>query len=64
MVSQRVLNLYLGCCIVVGDAFGDEGKGKIISYIALRENPKIAVRDGVGSNAGHTAVWNGKTIKL
>ena len=50
--------------MVVGGAFGDEGKGKIISYIALKENLKIAVRGGVGPNAGHTVVCNGKTIKL
>ncbi|HVB12202.1 MAG TPA: adenylosuccinate synthetase, partial [Nitrososphaerales archaeon] len=49
---------------MVGGAFGDEGKGKIISYIALKENPQIAVRGGVGPNAGHTVVCNGKTIKL
>ena len=54
----------MGCCVVVGGAFGDEGKGKIISYMALKENPKIAVRGGVGPNAGHTVVCNGKTIKL
>ena len=54
----------MGCCVVVGGAFGDEGKGKIISYIALKNNPKIAVRGGVGPNAGHTVVHKGKTIKL
>ena len=54
----------MGCLVVVGGAFGDEGKGKIISYIALRDSPKIAVRGGVGPNAGHTVVCNGKTIKL
>lgn len=52
------------CSIIVGGAFGDEGKGKIISYIALKENPAIAVRGGVGPNAGHTVVYNGKTLKL
>ncbi len=52
------------CTVVVGGAFGDEGKGKIISYISLRKNPKIAVRGGVGPNAGHTVVANGKTLKL
>ncbi|MGI0080053.1 MAG: adenylosuccinate synthetase [Nitrososphaerales archaeon] len=52
------------CSIIVGGAFGDEGKGKIISYIALKENPEIAVRGGVGPNAGHTVVCNGKTLKL
>lgn len=48
----------------MGGAFGDEGKGKIISYIALKENPKIAARGGVGPNAGHTVVCNGTTLKL
>lgn len=48
----------------MGGAFGDEGKGKIISYIALKDNPTIAVRGGVGPNAGHTVVCNGKTLKL
>jgi adenylosuccinate synthase len=54
----------LGCLVVVGGAYGDEGKGKIISYIALKKKPKIAVRGGVGPNAGHTVVHGGKTIKL
>ncbi|MDG6995918.1 MAG: adenylosuccinate synthetase [Nitrososphaerota archaeon] len=54
----------MGCIVIVGGAFGDEGKGKIISYIALKDNPKIAVRGGVGPNAGHTVVSNGKTLKL
>jgi adenylosuccinate synthase len=54
----------LPCSVVVGGAFGDEGKGKIISYIALKENPSIAARAGVGPNAGHTVVTNGKTLKL
>lgn len=54
----------MGCCVVVGGAFGDEGKGKIISYVALKENPSIAVRGGVGPNAGHTVVHKGRTIKL
>ncbi len=52
------------CSIIVGGAFGDEGKGKIISHIALKRNPSIAVRGGVGPNAGHTVVCKGKTLKL
>ncbi len=52
------------CTVVVGGAFGDEGKGKIISHIALKYNPKIAARGGVGPNAGHTVIFNGKTLKL
>jgi adenylosuccinate synthase len=54
----------LPCSIIVGGAFGDEGKGKIISHIALKENPAIAVRGGVGPNAGHTVVKDNKTLKL
>ena len=54
----------MGCSVVVGGAFGDEGKGKIISYIALKDAPSIAVRGGVGPNAGHTVVNQGKVLKL
>jgi adenylosuccinate synthase len=54
----------MGCTVIVGGAFGDEGKGKIISYIALKKNPAIAVRGGVGPNAGHTVVVSGRTLKL
>jgi adenylosuccinate synthase len=54
----------LACTVIVGGAFGDEGKGKIISYIALNKSPRIAVRGGVGPNAGHTVVVKGKTLKL
>lgn len=54
----------MGCTVIVGGAFGDEGKGKIISYIALNKQPAIAVRGGVGPNAGHTVVVSGKTLRL
>ncbi len=50
--------------VVVGGFFGDEGKGKIISYLALKDKPAIAVRGGVGPNAGHTFVLNGEVHKL
>jgi len=50
--------------VVVGGFFGDEGKGKIISYLALEDKPAIAVRGGVGPNAGHTFVLNGKVHKV
>ncbi|MBI4257714.1 MAG: adenylosuccinate synthetase, partial [Thaumarchaeota archaeon] len=46
--------------VVVGGFFGDEGKGKIISHLALNDNPAIAVRGGVGPNAGHTVVYDGR----
>jgi len=49
--------------IVAGGFFGDEGKGKIVSYLAIKDNIDIAVRTGA-VNAGHTVVYNGKTYKL
>jgi adenylosuccinate synthase len=50
--------------VVVGGFFGDEGKGKIISYLALKDNPSIVVRGGVGPNAGHTVRADDKTYKI
>lgn len=50
--------------VIVGGFFGDEGKGKIISYLAMKDNPAIAVRGGVGPNAGHTIEHGGKTYKV
>lgn len=52
------------CNIVVGGQFGDEGKGKIISYLALKDNYDIIVRGGVGPNAGHTIVDEGQEYKV
>jgi len=52
------------CLVVVGGFFGDEGKGKIIAYLANKENPFVAVRGGVGPNAGHTFSHGGKTYKV
>src|ERR1700693_5161617 len=52
------------CSVIVGGAYGDEGKGKIISYLALHDDPTIAVRGGVGPNAGHTIEYSGRTLKL
>jgi adenylosuccinate synthase len=50
--------------VVVDGFFGDTGKGKIISYLAINNDIDIAVRGGVGPNAGHTVVFGGKTYKL
>ncbi|MEM3607239.1 MAG: adenylosuccinate synthetase [Candidatus Bathyarchaeia archaeon] len=52
------------CRVVVGGFFGDEGKGKIISYLALRDRPEIVVRGGVGPNAGHTVEFKGEKYFL
>ena len=50
--------------VVVGGFFGDEGKGKIISYLALKDNPSIVVRGGAGPNAGHTVKDGDRTYKI
>lgn len=52
------------CSVIVGGFFGDEGKGKIIAYLAKKDNPSIAARGGVGPNAGHTFVLDGNTYKV
>lgn len=46
--------MYVSSTVVVGGFFGDEGKGKIISYLAQNDNPSIVARGGAGPNAGHT----------
>ena len=48
--------------VVVGACWGDEGKGKITNYLALRAN--VVVRYSGGDNAGHTIVFNNNTYKL
>ncbi|MEM2389240.1 MAG: adenylosuccinate synthetase [Ignisphaera sp.] len=53
----------LPLAIVVGGFFGDEGKGKIASYLAVADNPAIAVRCG-SINAGHTVTYMGRTWRV
>jgi len=48
--------------IIVGCQFGDEGKGKIVDYLASRA--EMVVRFAGGNNAGHTIVKNGREYKL
>ena len=50
--------------VVVGGFFGDEGKGKIISYLAVKDNPTVVVRGGAGPNAGHTIKDGDKVYKV
>jgi adenylosuccinate synthase len=54
----------VACTVVVGGFFGDEGKGKLTAYLALRDHPAIVARGGVGPNAGHTVQVQGKTYSL
>ena len=48
--------------VVVGTQWGDEGKGKIVDFLA--EDTDIVVRFNGGSNAGHTVKVRDKTFKL
>src|ERR1041385_7706435 len=48
--------------VVVGAQWGDEGKGKIVDYLAARFD--IIARFGGGHNAGHTIHIGGKNFVL
>jgi adenylosuccinate synthase len=48
--------------VVTGTQWGDEGKGKIVDYLASQAD--TIVRFQGGSNAGHTVVVNGEAYKL
>ncbi len=52
------------CSVVVCGFFGDTGKGKVISYLALKDQLDVTARAGVGPNAGHTVVVEGKKYGL
>ena len=48
--------------VVIGAQWGDEGKGKIVDYLAQKAD--AVVRYSGGSNAGHTVVVNDVAYKL
>lgn len=52
----------MACTVVVGAQFGDEGKGRIIDYLAAKAD--FVVRFQGGNNAGHTVVNDYGTFKL
>ena len=51
------------CSVIVGAFWGDEGKGKIISYLSLKDNLDLCVRTG-SVNAAHTVWKNGQKYAL
>jgi adenylosuccinate synthase len=51
------------CSVIVGGFWGDEGKGKIISYLALKDNLDLCVRTG-SVNAAHTVWKDGQKYAL
>jgi len=52
----------LSSLVVVGSQWGDEGKGKIIDFLA--EKADVVVRYSGGNNAGHTVVVGEEEYKL
>lgn len=52
------------CSILVGGAWGDEGKGKCITYLCDNDKPDIIARAGVGPNAGHSVEIHGEKYGL
>lgn len=52
----------MSAVVVMGTQWGDEGKGKIVDYLAERAD--VVVRYQGGNNAGHTVVVNKVEFKL
>ncbi len=48
----------MGCNVVIGSQWGDEGKAKMVDYFTRESD--IVVRYQGGANAGHTVVVGGK----
>jgi adenylosuccinate synthase len=51
------------CTVIVGGFWGDEGKGKVISYLSIKDKVDVCVRTG-SVNAAHTIWYNGKRYAL
>lgn len=52
----------MATAMVIGAQWGDEGKGKIVDYLAAKAD--VVVRSQGGNNAGHTVVTGGKVYPL
>ena len=52
----------MAAVVVMGTQWGDEGKGKIVDYLA--QQAETVVRYQGGSNAGHTVAVHGEEYKL
>ena len=48
--------------VILGTQWGDEGKGKIVDYLA--QQAEVVVRSQGGANAGHTVAVDGVEYKL
>jgi len=51
------------CTVIAGAFWGDEGKGKIISYLALKDKLDVCLRTG-SVNAAHTVWYQGNRYAL
>lgn len=47
---------------IIGAQWGDEGKGKIVDYLAAEAS--VVVRYSGGNNAGHTVIVDDRTVRL
>lgn len=54
------VHLYM-VTILVGGFYGDEGKGKVLGYLAKHDKSHLVIRSGSGPQAGHTVT---PTIKV
>lgn len=52
----------MSAVVIIGTQWGDEGKGKIVDYLA--EKADVVARSQGGNNAGHTVVVDGTEFKL
>ncbi|MCY0878143.1 MAG: adenylosuccinate synthase [Firmicutes bacterium] len=52
----------MAAIVIVGAQWGDEGKGKVIDFLAQQAD--MVVRHQGGNNAGHTVVVNDQEFKL
>src|SRR5258706_6773470 len=63
--SHSLLNKYgdnMTVTAVIGSQWGDEGKGKVVDYLA--EHVDYVARFNGGNNAGHTAINEIGTFKI
>ncbi|GAB3434606.1 P-loop NTPase family protein [Flindersiella endophytica] len=52
----------MGAVIIVDAMWGDSGKGKLCAHLAQRDKPPLAVRAGVGTNAGASVTLDDGTL--
>jgi adenylosuccinate synthase len=52
----------MGALIIVDAFWGDSGKGKTCAYLARKLRPPLAVRAGVGTNAGASVILADGTV--